>query len=55
MHLRDREFLIKGSLTLTPMPHLYLFLGGIYSSIPLGFLISPCNEPLVGDTQTGQF
>ena len=53
MHFCDREVLTKGSLTLTLMPY-FLFFGGIYYSISLGFLVCPCNEPLVGDTQTKQ-
>ena len=52
MHHRDCE-VDEGFFNINSYA-LFIF-GGIYSSISLGFLICPCNEPLVGDTQTGQF
>ena len=53
--IAHREVLSKGSLTFTLMPYLFLllFFWWYYSLIPLGFLICPCNEPLVDNTQTG--
>ena len=54
MHFRDCEILTKGSLTLTLMPYLFFlifYFWWYYFLVLLGFLICPCNEPLIDDSK----
>ena len=52
VHLVTVKILTKGSLTLTLMPYIYIYIYlWYYSLVRLGFLICPCNEPLINDSQ----